>query len=76
MDAKATALYALDLSEAQWATSSTCPPWGGGSCLEVADLGGGARAVRDSKNPALPALRFTAGEWTDFTDAVRNGEFV
>jgi len=39
----------------------------GGNCVEVADLNGGGRAVRDSKNPTGPALTFTAG--------VRAGEF-
>ncbi|MGQ0774818.1 MAG: DUF397 domain-containing protein [Pseudonocardiales bacterium] len=46
-----------------------------GECVEVADLACGARAVRDSKNPAGPALRFTPDEWAAFTTGIRNGEF-
>jgi len=34
--------------------------------LEVAPLPGGGRAVRDSKDPDGPVLRFTAPEWTAF----------
>ncbi len=30
-------------------------------------------ALRDSKNPAGPALLFTPGEWREFTRAVRHG---
>ncbi|HEY2766424.1 MAG TPA: DUF397 domain-containing protein [Pseudonocardiaceae bacterium] len=47
----------------------------GGCCVEVADLHGGYRAVRDSKDPAGPMLIFTAGEWTAFTAGVRDDEF-
>lgn len=45
------------------------------ACVEVADLDGGGRAVRDSKNPHGPALMFTATEWAAFTTGVRDGEF-
>lgn len=45
-----------------------------GNCVEVADLDRG-RAVRDSKNPAGPALMFTADQWSAFTAGVRAGEF-
>ncbi|MFE9325249.1 DUF397 domain-containing protein [Nocardia sp. NPDC052278] len=31
--------------------------------------------VRDSKNPAGPALVFTPGEWDAFTAGVSNGGF-
>lgn len=48
---------------------------GTGNCVEVADLPGGHRAVRDSKNPAGPALTFTPAEWVAFTAGVRAGEF-
>jgi hypothetical protein len=46
-----------------------------GNCVEVADLDGGTRAVRDSKDPAGAHLTFTATEWSAFTAGVRNGEF-
>jgi hypothetical protein len=47
----------------------------GGACVEVADLDIGARAVRDSKDPAGAHLMFTATAWRAFTAAVRSGEF-
>lgn len=47
----------------------------GGNCVEVGHLDTGGRAVRDSKNPTGPALRFTATEWVAFTAGVRAGEF-
>lgn len=48
---------------------------GGTDCVEVADLHDGGRAVRDSKDPHGPVLRFTAGEWAAFTAGVHDGEF-
>jgi Domain of unknown function (DUF397) len=66
-------LSTTDPSSATWRKSSRSN--GDYSCVEVADLDGGARAVRDSKNPAGPALTFTAAEWSAFTAGVRAGEF-
>lgn len=43
-------------------------------CVEVANLGG-HRAVRDSKNPTGPTLRFTTAAWSAFTAGIRAGEF-
>ena len=48
---------------------------GQGVCVEVADLDDGGRAVRDSKDPAGPVLRFAAAGWAAFTAGVRGGEF-
>lgn len=68
------ARYEPDLSGARWRKSSYSNG-NGGDCVEVADLQEGIRAVRDSKDPSGPALRFSAAEWSTFTAAVRTGEF-
>jgi hypothetical protein len=47
---------------------------GGGACVEIASVRGGA-AVRDSKDPEGPVLLYTAAEWAAFLDGARNGEF-
>jgi Domain of unknown function (DUF397) len=47
----------------------------GGACVEIADLDSGWRAVRDSKDPAGPALTFSPGEWTAFIAGVRASAF-
>ena len=46
-----------------------------GNCVEVARMPGGGVAVRDSKNPDGPMLRFTAAEWSAFAAGVAAGEF-
>jgi hypothetical protein len=51
--------------------SSFC---GSSACVEVAQADGDV-LVRDSKDPAVPPLRFTADEWAAFTAGVRAGEF-
>jgi len=56
-----------------WHKSTFSAP--NGDCVEVADLEGGGRAVRDSKDPAGRVLAFTASEWEAFTNGVRAGEF-
>ena len=45
------------------------------NCLEVASLPGGGVAVRDSKDPSGPVLKFTPGEWQAFLGGARLGEF-
>ncbi|MGK8553763.1 DUF397 domain-containing protein [Nocardia gipuzkoensis] len=62
-----------DLSGARWFKSSHSS--GGNDCVEVAHLDEGMVGVRDSKNPAGPALVFTPGEWDAFTAGVAAGEF-
>ncbi|MFD8078926.1 DUF397 domain-containing protein [Streptomyces sp. NPDC059718] len=73
MRASKADLYARDLREARWVKSgkSGYLP----ECVEVADPGGGAVAIRDSENRDLPPLRFTAQEWAAFREGVREGEF-
>ncbi len=59
-----------DIASAKWRKSSYS---GGneGQCLEVADNIPGLIPVRDSKNPAGPALVFTPAAWVAFTAALR-----
>ncbi|MDH6138590.1 hypothetical protein P3T35_000567 [Kitasatospora sp. GP30] len=45
-----------------------------GSCVEVADGFTGALPVRDSKDPAGPALTFTPDAWSAFLAALTSGE--
>ncbi|MEU5638554.1 DUF397 domain-containing protein [Streptomyces milbemycinicus] len=68
---------ALDLSRAEWVKSSYSSG-DEGECVEFAPLiatTAGVVPVRDSKNPAGPALVFSAAAWGSFTAAVRAGEF-
>ncbi|WP_411080865.1 DUF397 domain-containing protein [Streptomyces sp. cmx-18-6] len=46
-----------------------------GNCVEVAALADGGRALRDSKDPSGPVLRFTAGKFAAFVAGTRGGEF-
>ncbi|MEV1239910.1 DUF397 domain-containing protein [Nonomuraea sp. NPDC049750] len=63
-----------ELDTATWRKSTRSGP-DGGNCVEVAELSGGRRGVRDSKNPSGPALIFTPGEWSAFISGVKDGEF-
>ncbi len=58
--------------DATWRTSSYTIS--GETCVEVADLGSN-RAVRDSKDPTGPTLRFTTAAWSAFTAGTRTGDF-
>jgi hypothetical protein len=46
-----------------------------GGCIEVAPLGGGNLALRDSKNPDAGYFVYTEYEWHCFIRAVLAGEF-
>jgi hypothetical protein len=46
-----------------------------GNCVEVASLPDGGVAMRDSKDPDGPVLKFTPGEWRAFLGGAHNGEF-
>ena len=63
----------INLSGAQWQKSTRSGP-NCDNCVEVAFVND-AIAVRDSKNPAGPALIFTAGEWDAFVGGAKDGEF-
>jgi uncharacterized protein DUF397 len=62
----------MDLTSATWRKSSYSGG-NGGDCVEVAVLASGRRAVRDSKDPAGPALTFGPAEWRAFTARLRAG---
>jgi Domain of unknown function (DUF397) len=47
---------------------------GNGACVELAPAEGMV-AIRDSKNPDGPILRYTAAEWHAFLDGAKKGEF-
>ncbi|MFE9354749.1 DUF397 domain-containing protein [Streptomyces olivaceoviridis] len=61
-----------DLHTVRWLRSSYST--GANNCVETArprsGPAAGLLAVRDSKNPAGPALLFSAGSWADFVTAL------
>jgi hypothetical protein len=54
-----------------WRKSSRCDT---NACVEVATISGGI-AVRDSKWPDGPILRFDRNEWSAFLAGIRAGDF-
>ena len=46
-----------------------------GNCVELARLPGGDIAVRNSRDPAGPALIYTRAEITAFIEGARDGDF-
>ncbi len=63
----------MDLTRAEWRKSARSG--NSGNCVEVAELPNGGRAVRDSKDPTGPILRFTRREWDAFIGGAKDGEF-
>jgi Domain of unknown function (DUF397) len=61
------------MPELAWVKSSLS--FSNGNCVEVAGLPGGGAAVRDSKDPEGPVLRFTPAEWDAFLGGAKGGEF-
>lgn len=59
-----------DLTLAKWIKSSRSGG-NGGACVEVARNLPGVVAVRDSKDPAGPALAVAPDAWSHFTNALR-----
>ncbi|MFF0541356.1 DUF397 domain-containing protein [Nocardia thailandica] len=64
----------FELVGAHWFKSSRSGA--GKDCVEVAFLHGGRVGVRDSKNPAGPALVFDGPSWDAFTRRIDDGEFL
>mgnify|MGYP001604335323 CR=1 FL=1 len=67
----------MDLTQSEelaWHKSSYSSAQGS-DCVEHASLPGGGHALRDSKDPDGPVLRFNASEWRAFIAGVKDGEF-
>ena len=62
----------MDLTRACWRKASAST--NAGNCVEVAVNLPGVVAVRDSKDPAGPALTFTSADWDAFTARLRSGD--
>jgi hypothetical protein len=63
----------MDLSHAVWRKSTRSGA--SNQSVEVAVNIPGVIAVRDSSDPAGPALIFTPAEWEAFVGGARDGEF-
>ncbi|MDH6108470.1 hypothetical protein P3T36_003886 [Kitasatospora sp. MAP12-15] len=63
----------LELTKATWRTSTYSGQ--GGECVQVADGILGVMPVRDSKDPAGPALVFSADAFAAFVAGIKAGEF-
>ncbi|MEV7967634.1 DUF397 domain-containing protein [Sphaerisporangium sp. NPDC088356] len=64
-----------ELRDAAWFKSSYSGS-SGGDCVEVAALPGARVGVRDSKDPAGPALIFTGCEWDLFRRGLGDGRLA
>jgi len=60
-------------SGSHWVKSSLS--FSNGNCVEVANLSEGGVAVRNSRDPEGPVLRFTPDEWHAFLGGAQLGEF-
>jgi hypothetical protein len=63
-----------DIDNLTWRKSSYSGS-NGGDCVEIAFLSGDGRALRDSKDPGGPVLKFGPDDWRAFTVAIKAGEF-
>ncbi|WP_027927803.1 DUF397 domain-containing protein [Amycolatopsis benzoatilytica] len=73
-DPSTTAPSRAGFPEHAWQRPSACGP-NSGNCVEVNLGSGGFVGVRDSKIAGSPVLVFDRGEWAEFLEAVRRGEF-
>ncbi|WP_432097540.1 DUF397 domain-containing protein [Streptomyces sp. bgisy100] len=68
--------YIPDASTLTISWSKSSYSGGNNNCIEWARAAVGGCYVRDSKNPAGPALLVTAEAWSTFVTAVSAGEFA
>jgi hypothetical protein len=63
-----------DKRELSWRKASYSSN-GGGNCVEVGTGLPGKVAVRDSKDREGPVLTVSGNAWSEFTEAIKQGEF-
>jgi hypothetical protein len=63
-----------ELARATWRTATYTQ--GNGACVEVAGLGGGRVAVRDTKDRTGPAIVITADQWRTFLASTQKCELA
>ncbi|MFB9250677.1 DUF397 domain-containing protein [Sphaerisporangium melleum] len=62
----------MEIKDLNWRKSSYTSG-NGGNCVEIAPLPGGM-AVRDSKRPTGPMIRFPESEWRTFVQSLKIAE--
>jgi hypothetical protein len=65
----------MDLSQSDLTWRKSRHSGASDNCVEVANLPGGGRAVRNSKDPSGGMLEFTPSEWQAFLSGAKDGEF-